>query len=76
MLELKSSVFNGSLSMAGTNITMMGKQTNKVVVLILVAISSMANAQTDGVFKDCPDCPEMVVIPAGSFMMGSPGGEV
>ena len=22
-------------------------------------------------FKDCPDCPEMVVIPAGSFMMGS-----
>lgn len=23
-------------------------------------------------FKDCPDCPEMVVIPAGSFFMGSP----
>ena len=23
------------------------------------------------VFKDCPDCPEMVVIPAGSFEMGS-----
>jgi formylglycine-generating enzyme required for sulfatase activity len=23
-------------------------------------------------FKDCADCPEMVVIPAGSFMMGSP----
>ena len=22
-------------------------------------------------FKDCPDCPEMVVIPAGSFVMGS-----
>ena len=22
-------------------------------------------------FKDCPDCPEMVVVPAGSFMMGS-----
>lgn len=22
-------------------------------------------------FKDCPDCPEMVVIPAGSFTMGS-----
>jgi formylglycine-generating enzyme required for sulfatase activity len=26
-------------------------------------------------FKDCPDCPEMVVIPAGEFMMGSPAGE-
>jgi formylglycine-generating enzyme required for sulfatase activity len=24
------------------------------------------------VFKDCDDCPEMVVIPAGSFLMGSP----
>lgn len=23
-------------------------------------------------FKDCPDCPEIVVIPAGSFTMGSP----
>ncbi len=26
-------------------------------------------------FKDCPDCPEMVVVPAGSFMMGSPESE-
>jgi formylglycine-generating enzyme required for sulfatase activity len=25
--------------------------------------------------KDCADCPEMVVIPAGSFMMGSPDDE-
>jgi formylglycine-generating enzyme required for sulfatase activity len=25
--------------------------------------------------KDCPDCPEMVVIPAGSFAMGSPDSE-
>ena len=27
------------------------------------------------VFRDCPDCPEMVVVPAGSFMMGSPSHE-
>ena len=27
------------------------------------------------VFRDCPDCPEMVVVPAGSFKMGSPGDE-
>ena len=26
-------------------------------------------------FKDCPDCPEMVVIPAGEFTMGSPPNE-
>ena len=27
------------------------------------------------VFRDCPECPEMVVVPAGSFMMGSPSSE-
>jgi formylglycine-generating enzyme required for sulfatase activity len=26
-------------------------------------------------FRDCPDCPEMVVVPAGSFTMGSPPDE-
>ena len=26
-------------------------------------------------FRDCPECPELVVVPAGSFMMGSPDGE-
>jgi formylglycine-generating enzyme required for sulfatase activity len=26
-------------------------------------------------FRDCPTCPEMVVVPAGSFRMGSPEGE-
>jgi formylglycine-generating enzyme required for sulfatase activity len=27
------------------------------------------------VFRDCQDCPEMVVVPAGTFMMGSPLNE-
>jgi formylglycine-generating enzyme required for sulfatase activity len=27
------------------------------------------------VFRDCPECPEMVVVPGGEFMMGSPWGE-
>ena len=26
-------------------------------------------------FRDCEACPEMVVVPAGEFMMGSPGSE-
>ena len=27
------------------------------------------------VFRDCPTCPEMVVIPAGSFLIGAPADE-
>ncbi len=27
------------------------------------------------VFQDCPECPRMVVIPAGEFIMGSPAAE-
>jgi len=29
----------------------------------------------DVFFRDCPDCPEMVVIPGGHFVMGSPDRE-
>ena len=32
------------------------------------------NLETGAVFRDCPDCPEMVVVPPGSFSMGRDGG--
>ena len=35
------------------------------------ATSAVPELKTGSVFKDCPDCPELVVIPAGSFTMGS-----
>ena len=31
--------------------------------------------QPGGYFRDCPECPKMVVVPAGSFMMGSSSDE-
>ena len=31
--------------------------------------------QKDNTFKDCAECPEMVVVPSGSFTMGSPDRE-
>jgi len=35
-------------------------------------ISQPQSVKPGAVFKDCDECPEMVVIPAGSFLMGSP----
>ncbi|MGC5702145.1 formylglycine-generating enzyme family protein [Pseudomonas sp. NFXW11] len=35
-----------------------------------------ADPQPGKVFKDCKDCPEMVVLPAGTFTMGTPEDEV
>src|SRR5438876_6391349 len=37
--------------------------------------NDLATAKPGTVFRDCADCPEMVVIPAGSFTMGSPESE-
>jgi formylglycine-generating enzyme required for sulfatase activity len=45
-------------------------------VLFGVGETAQAQSRTPGqVFRDCADvCPEMVVVPSGSFMMGSPAG--
>ncbi len=44
------------------------------LVLVAVAVSATASAQErvkpGETFRDCVDCPKMVVIPAGNFMMG------
>ena len=36
-----------------------------------VAAAVSQDVKPGQVFKDCPDCPEMVIVPAGSFTMGS-----
>ncbi len=35
-----------------------------------------ALVRTGRIFRDCHDCPELVVVPAGQFLMGSPDDEV
>ena len=41
-----------------------------------LAVPPRAHAQqTDHEFQECQNCPMMVGIPAGSFVMGSPVGE-
>ena len=44
---------------------------------LVPALAQAAEPAKPGtVFKDCKDCPEMVVLPTGSFMMGTPEDEV
>ena len=45
-----------------------------LAAVVLAGPRSPLAAQAVGeVFRDCDVCPEMVVVPAGSFMMGSAG---
>ncbi len=39
------------------------------------ALRAMGIPQAGDTLRDCPECPKMVVVPAGSFMMGSPESE-
>ena len=41
-----------------------------IVALITISSSAPINLKPLKTFRDCPECPEMIVIPAGSFMMG------
>jgi len=43
--------------------------------LVIFGATHSAVAAAPDTFKDCDQCPEMVVIPAGQFMMGSPSYE-
>ena len=56
-----------------------------LLIAMLAVVAGPARAEADtrpaasppaAVFKDCADCPEMVTIPAGTFVMGSPVQEV
>jgi formylglycine-generating enzyme required for sulfatase activity len=43
----------------------------------ILSISSFAQKKMEPgrIFRDCPECPDMVVIPGGTFTMGSPESE-
>ncbi|HWK50976.1 MAG TPA: hypothetical protein VNR40_13875, partial [Steroidobacter sp.] len=46
-----------------------------VGLLAMTAAHADKGMRPGTVFKDCQRCPELVVLPAGSFMMGSPEEE-
>lgn len=46
----------------------------RAAALVSILAAGAAAAAPEA-FRDCPECPEMVVIPAGRFLMGSPTNE-
>ena len=63
----------------GGNMTQVGGQSTAGLALFRVQDEIFRDrfepAQIGDTFKDCPDCPTMVMIPAGSFVQGSPASE-
>jgi formylglycine-generating enzyme required for sulfatase activity len=55
-------------------VTVLGQSTTSTADASSAVRATLASAPGT-VFRDCPDCPEMVVIQAGSFMMGSSEAE-
>ena len=55
------------------------------ISMVVVSMPASAQKRTPGpsqaslkpghVLKECRNCPELVVVPAGTFMMGSPADE-
>ena len=52
-----------------------GLAPNGAAVAPTPAPSAAQGPKPTTVFKDCPSCPDMVVVPAGEFLMGSPENE-
>lgn len=53
-----------------------GRQVLRIVLLVLLALLPRSAIHAADAFQDCPaDCPRLVAIPAGSFLMGSPASE-
>ena len=75
---------NGGMRMIRT------QRATVTMLMLLLAVPGIAAARRDipltrleeqalkpqDSFKECPHCPEMVVVPAGTFTMGSPTSEI
>ena len=67
-------LFLGNSALAGGLLAEVARGSQDTGESVSQADSGWAE-QVGEVFRDCEKCPDMVVVPAGSFMMGSPEGE-
>jgi formylglycine-generating enzyme required for sulfatase activity len=61
---------------AAARAALAGLRPASAVAVAPSAAPSVSGRRNGEVFKDCAQCPEMVVVPAGRFLMGSPVSEV
>ena len=64
-----------SAEQAQTQAMVQAEERAKAVAATAVKEAPRTARRPGTVFQDCPDCPRMVVIPAGEFTMGSPASE-
>ncbi|MFY9316971.1 MAG: formylglycine-generating enzyme family protein, partial [Burkholderiales bacterium] len=64
-----------SAEQAQTQAMVQAEERAKAVAATAAKEAPRAARRPGTVFQDCPDCPRMVVIPAGEFTMGSPLAE-
>jgi sulfatase modifying factor 1 len=48
----------------------------RVAAILAAFFACLADAAAAQVIKDCPNCPPLVKVPAGSFVMGLPNAEI
>src|ERR1041384_7771817 len=46
-----------------------------LAAVLLLGAQAPSKNEPDRQFQECPECPQMVAIPAGKFLMGSPAHE-
>ncbi len=54
---------------------MLGLRVLAFVLSLTAAAAAWAQPRSSSTVRDCPDCPEMVLIPGGAFVMGAAPGE-
>jgi formylglycine-generating enzyme required for sulfatase activity/alpha/beta superfamily hydrolase len=71
MKQIQIFLLSAALIFTGTAF---GQDTNSAADASAITVATSGHVPGT-VFRDCPDCPEMVVIPAGNFTMGSSASE-
>ena len=73
-MGLPSGSYQIEVSAEGYETAMRSVSHGSSPTVLRIALRS-ASPQAGNRFRDCPQCPEMVVVPAGSYWMGSPPHE-